>query len=155
MVVKKARKRRPTPRVVKGKSGASYGTTQRPKGKAAQQKFRNRTQEVGKFVKGVFNPFPQAEAAAPTGLIVKGVGTAAKFVVKSATSQPLGKTTPLRGSTIKSETYLNQVRSGVMPSTGGGVPKFPGYPDTFAVMQSGKIDTRLLNVAGINKPNVG
>ena len=155
------RKRRPSPRVVRGKSGASYGTTQGKKGKAAQQKFRKRTQKVGKIVKGVFSSvtgvphfIPQAEAASPTGLVVKGVGTAAKFVVKSATIQPLGKTTPLRGSTIKSETYLNQVRSGVMPSTGGGVPKFPGYPDTFAVMQSGKVDTRLLNVAGINKPNV-
>lgn len=158
------KKRRPAPRIVKGKSGATYGTTQTPAGRAAQQRLRTATQNAAKFMKIDFGkpgqhakPFeliPGAEAAAPTGLVVKGVGTAAKFVVKSATKQPPGKITPLRGSTQKTGTYGNQVRSGVMPSTGGGVPTFPGYPNTFAVMQSGKIDTRLLNVAGINKPNV-
>jgi len=42
--------KRAAPRIVKGKSGASYGTTQGPKGRAAQQKFRTRTQKAAKIL---------------------------------------------------------------------------------------------------------
>ena len=102
-----------------------------------------------------FQLIPKAHAAGPALGLAGAIG---KQVVKKLKPLPGVKNLgPSRNKTIKSVTYKNQIEGPIMKKTGGGVPLYKGYdkiPPVYATTQSGKIDTRLLDLAGVKRLNV-
>ena len=100
-----------------------------------------------------FSLIPEAHAVGPAlGTVIKG---GLRVATKLKPIKGRKSLRPARDKTIKSVTYKNLIEGPLMKKTGGGVPLYKGYPKTFGIMQSGKVDTRLLDLAGIKGTNVG
>ena len=172
--------KRSAPRIVKGKSGASYGTTQGPKGRAAQQKFRTRTQKAAKIL-GVdfgkpgqhaksFSLLPEAEAyQAPAKVVYQVVTKGGKalvnkhgqtirrgYVKKTTTTTEQSKVARGPTTVLDNQKFWKQQKKikikGYPRTTVGGKPK---YDQQYGVT-GGSFDTvELSNLADVTRGQQG
>ena len=97
-----------------------------------------------------FSLIPEAYAVGPAlGTVIKG-GVRVAATLKQL--KGVRSMRPTHDKKIKSVTYKNVIEGPIMKQTGGGVPLYKRR--TFAVKPSGKINTSMLDLTGINRTNI-